>query len=60
MKTFFKLREAVQIYRIGKEVFYKTIYSSELKAYITNGRDFLLKVSEIEACMNPKGFIQLN
>jgi excisionase family DNA binding protein len=54
MKTFLKVKEAVQLYRIGKEVFYRAIHTGELKAYIPNGRDFLLKVTEIESWIESK------
>lgn len=48
MKSFIKVREAVQLFGIGKNNFYNAIHSGELKAYKPNGRDFLLKVSEVE------------
>jgi excisionase family DNA binding protein len=54
MKTFLKIKEAVQLYGIGKEVFYRAIHFGELKAYIPNGRDFLLKVTEIESWIESK------
>lgn len=53
-KNFIKIKEAVTFYGIGKEVFYKAIHSGELKAYIPNGRDFLLKVIEIEKWIESK------
>ena len=54
MKTFLKIKEAVQFYGIGREVFYKAIHSGELKAYKPNGRDFLLKVLEVEKWIESK------
>lgn len=54
MKSFIKIKEAVQLYGIGKEIFYKAIHSGELKAYIPNGRDFLVKVTEVESWIESK------
>ena len=54
IKNFVKIKEAVKLYGIGKEVFYRAIHGGELKAYIPNGRDFLLKVTEIEAWIETK------
>lgn len=54
MKTFIKIKEAVELYGIGKNIFYNAIHSGELKAYRPNGRDFLLKVSEIERWIESK------
>lgn len=53
-KHFIKVREAVKTYEIGKNVFYRAIHSKELKAYKPNGRDYLLKVSEIEQWIESK------
>ena len=53
-KSFLKIKEAVQYFGIGKEVFYRAIHSGELKAYIPNGRDFLLKVVEVEKWIESK------
>lgn len=49
MKPFIKIKEAVKIYGIGKDNFYKAIHAGELRAYRPNMRDFLLKTSEVEA-----------
>ena len=54
MKTFLKIKEAVQFYGIGKDVFYRAISKGELKAYKPNGRDYLLKVAEIEKWIESK------
>ena len=54
MKSFIKVKEAVKLYGIGKDVFYKAIHNGELKAYKPNGRDFLLKVIEIERWIESK------
>lgn len=52
MKTFMKIREAAK--SIGKWTLYRAIHSGELRAYKPNGRDFLLKVSEIEEWIKTK------
>lgn len=54
MKTFLKVREAVKIYGIGKDIFYKAIHNKELRAYKPNGRDFLIKVEELERWIESK------
>ena len=54
LKSFIKIKEAVKLYGIGKDVFYRAIHSGELKAYKPNGRDFLLKVIEIEQWIESK------
>ena len=54
MKNFIKIKEAVGLFGIGKEVFYKAIHSGELEAYIPNGRDFLVKVTEVELWIESK------
>lgn len=54
LKSFIKVKEAVKLYGIGKDVFYKAIHNGELKAYKPNGRDFLLKVIEIERWIESK------
>jgi excisionase family DNA binding protein len=54
IKNFLKIKEAVKQYGIGKEIFYRAIHNGELKAYIPNGRDFLLKVTEIESWIESK------
>jgi excisionase family DNA binding protein len=53
-KNFLKIKEAVSHYGIGKENFYRAIHNGELQAYKPNGRDFLLKVTEIEAWIESK------
>lgn len=53
-KTFIKIREAVQLFGIGKNNFYNAIHTGELKAYRPNGRDYLLKVIEIEKWIESK------
>lgn len=53
-KSFIKVKEAVALYGIGENIFYKAIKSHELKAYKPNNRDFLLKVSEIESWIETK------
>lgn len=53
-KNFLKVKEAVAYYGIGKDNFYNAIHKGELKAYKPNGRDFLLKVTDIEAWIESK------
>lgn len=55
-KHFVKVKEAALIYGIGKDTFYKAIHSKELKSYKPNGRDYLLKTSEIEQWIESKKF----
>lgn len=49
VKTFLKVREAVELYGVGRDRIYSAIHNGELRAYKPNGRDYLLKTSEIEA-----------
>ena len=53
-KNFIKVKEAVNEYGIGKNNFYQAIHEGTLKAYKPNGRDFLIKVSDIEAWIESK------
>lgn len=53
-KTFMKVKEASKYFSIGRYSLYKAIHSGELKAYKPNGRDFWLKVSEIEEWIKAK------
>jgi len=53
-KTFMKVKEASKYFSIGRYSLYKAIHSGELKAYKPNGRDFWLKVSEIEEWIKTK------
>lgn len=54
MKTFMKIREAAKFFSIGKWTLYRAIRSGELRAYKPNGRDYLLKVSEVEKWIETK------
>jgi len=54
MKNFLTIKEAVHQYSIGKNTFYDAIHNGELKAYKPNKRDYLLKVTEIEAWIESK------
>jgi excisionase family DNA binding protein len=54
MKPFLKVREAASIYSIGRALIYAAIQKKELKAYKPNGRDFLLKVEELEKWIESK------
>jgi excisionase family DNA binding protein len=56
VQTFIKVREASKRFCIGINLLYKAIHEKELKAYKPNGRDFLLKTSEIEAWIESKEF----
>jgi len=53
-KLFANRIHITKIAGIGKDVFYRAIHSGELKAYKPNGRDFLLKVIEIEQWIESK------
>lgn len=48
IKNFLKIREAAELYGIGKNTLYEAIKQKELKAYKPNKRDYLLKVTELE------------
>lgn len=54
VKTFMKIKDAAKFFSIGKWTLYRAIHSGELRAYKPNGRDFLLKVSEIEEWIKTK------
>lgn len=54
MKTFLKVKEAVKLFSIGRDCIYNAIRKGELKAYRPNGRDYLLKVSDIELWIESK------
>ena len=54
MKTFMKIKEAAEFFSIGRDSFYNAIHRKELEAYKPNGRDFLLKVSEVEKWIESK------
>jgi len=56
VKSFIKVKEANMIYGIGLHTLYNAIHSGELKAYRPNCRDFLIKVSELEAWIESKLF----
>lgn len=58
MKSFIKIKEAVEYYSVGKDVFYNAIHAGELKAYKPNCRDFLLKVTEIEQWIETKIYVK--
>ena len=53
-RNFLKIKEASEKYRIGKNQLYRAIESGALKAYRPNGRDFLIKVCDIESWMDTK------
>lgn len=57
-KQFIKIKEAVKLYSIGQNNFYKAIHNGELKAYKPNCRDFLLKASEIEQWIETKVYVK--
>ena len=54
MQNFIKVREAAKLYGIGRNLLYDAIHNGELRAYKPNGRDFLLKVTEIEQWIESK------
>lgn len=54
LKPFIKVREAAEIFGIGRNLLYEAIKKKELRAYRPNCRDFLLKASEIEAWIESK------
>lgn len=58
MKSFIKIKDAVEFYGLGKDVFYNAIHGGELKAYKPNCRDFLLKVTEIEKWIETKIYVK--
>lgn len=47
-KTFLKVKEAASVYDVGRNCIYNAIHRGELRAYKPNGRDFLIKASELE------------
>jgi excisionase family DNA binding protein len=54
VKSFIKVKEAAALYGIGRTLLYTAIQNKELKAYKPNGRDFLLKVVELEKWIESK------
>jgi excisionase family DNA binding protein len=54
MKRFMKIKEAAATYGLGVKLLYRAIHNKELKAYKPNGRDFLLKVEELENWIESK------
>jgi excisionase family DNA binding protein len=53
-KTFLKVKEATKLYSIGRDTLYNAIKKGELKAYKPNCRDYLIKVTELEAWIQSK------
>lgn len=53
-KTFLKVKEANKVYSIGIHTIYNAIHKGELKAYRPNCRDYLIKVTELEAWIQSK------
>ena len=53
-KTFLKVHEANKQYGIGLHTLRGAIHSKELKAYRPNKRDYLIKVTELEAWIQSK------
>lgn len=53
-KPFMKIKEAAQYFSVSKDVLYRAIKKGELRAYKPNGRDYLLKVSEVEKWIESK------
>jgi excisionase family DNA binding protein len=54
MKPFLKVREAAKAYNIGRNLIYSAIHNKELKSYRPNGRDYLIKVEELESWIQSK------
>lgn len=54
IKPFLKIKEASKTYSIGRHALYEAIRSGALKAYKPNGRDYLLKATEIEKWIESK------
>lgn len=54
MKTFMKIKEAAKFFSIGRDVLYRAIRKGELRAYKPNGRDYLVKVCEVEKWIESK------
>jgi len=54
MKTFMKIKEAAKFYSMGRDVIYNAIHRGELNSYKPNGRDFLVKLSEVEKWIETK------
>lgn len=53
-KSFLKVQEAAKAYGIGRNLLYNAIRTKELKSYKPNGRDYLLKVEELEKWIESK------
>lgn len=53
-KTFLKVKEAAKQYSVGRDTLYNAIKRGELKAYKPNCRDYLIKVTELEAWIQSK------
>lgn len=53
-KRFLKVKEAVVLYSIGRDTLYRAIKTGKLKAYKPNGRDYLIKATELEAWIETK------
>lgn len=54
VKPFMKIREAAAYFSVSKDVLYRAIKKGELKAYKPNGRDYLVKVIEVEKWIESK------
>lgn len=54
VKPFMKIREAATYFSVSKDVLYRAIKKGELKAYKPNGRDYLVKVIEVEKWIESK------
>ncbi|MCM8900565.1 excisionase family DNA-binding protein [Caldicoprobacter algeriensis] len=53
-KPFMKIKEAAQYFSVSKDVLYRAIKKGELRAYKPNGRDYLVKVIEVEKWIESK------
>ncbi len=49
MPKMLTMRQAADYFGVGRNTLYKAIHAEQLKAYLPNGRDFLLKADEVAA-----------
>ena len=54
IKSFMKIKETEEYFSVGRYSLYNAIHLGELRAYKPNGRDFLLKVVEVEKWIESK------
>jgi len=54
MKAFMRVKEASEHFSLGRDALYGAIKRREVKAYKPNGRDYLLKVADVERWVESK------